>query len=136
MKEKLTKHTGAILAIVVMIVVLSILAIFGGAIMKLFGFEYTSVGSIILFFILGGVLGFPIEMLAKGLPNTLLSFDKISLTFARVMYLVFDTIATIVAMTIVDCFMESVSANTLSIFVIAIIMALMGFSDIKAKPIE
>ena len=57
-------------------------------------------------FIIVGALGFPIEMLAKGLPNALVSLNKVSLNFGRILFLVLDTIATMIAMTIVDYFME------------------------------
>lgn len=101
--------------------------------MKIFGFEYHSIGSIIMFFIIVGLLGFPIEMLAKGLPNALLSLNKISLNIGKLLFLILDTIATVVAMTIVDYFMESISATSISIFMIAVIMALIGVRDIKPK---
>ena len=91
MKEIIKKHTGAILAILFIIVLLLIIAIFGGTIMKLFGFEYEGIGSVFMFFILVGAIGAPIEMLAKALPNALLSLNKISLNFARGLFLVLDT---------------------------------------------
>lgn len=136
MKEMIKKHAGAILGIVLMSAMLSILAIGGGAIMKLFGFQYESVGSIIKFFLIVNVLGFPIEMLAKGLPNVLLSLNKINLNSARILFLVLDTITTMVAMTIVDYFMESVSATSISMLVIAIIMAFFCVADIKERPVN
>lgn len=136
MKEMIKKHAGAILGIVFMSAMLSILAIGGGAIMKLFGFQYESVGSIIKFFLIVNVLGFPIEMLAKGLPNVLLSLNKINLNSARILFLVLDTITTMVAMTIVDYFMESVSATSISMLVIAIIMAFFCVADIKERPVN
>ncbi|MFI3225886.1 MAG: regulatory YrvL family protein [Clostridia bacterium] len=133
MKEKNNKYISAILAVIILIITISILSIFGGTIMKIFGFEYHSIGSIIMFFIIVGLLGFPIEMLAKGLPNALLSLNKISLNIGKLLFLILDTIATVVAMTIVDYFMESISATSISIFMIAVIMALIGVRDIKPK---
>lgn len=133
MEEKNSKYIGAILGTMLIIALLSIFSIFGGAIMKLFGFQYESVGSIILFFITVGALGFPIEMIAKGLPNALLSLDKINIVFAKILFIFLDSIATIITMKVVDYFMESVSATDISIFIIAVITAFIGIGDIHKK---
>lgn len=56
MKEFWSKHHENIitflLCAVLFVGVLSIIALFGGVIMRIFGFQYKSVGSIILFFII------------------------------------------------------------------------------------
>lgn len=140
MKEKIKKYAGttfrSIIMIAIVVAIISVIAIFGGVIMKLFGFEYESVGSIILFFLIVGTLSFPIEMLAKGLSNALLSLNKISISFARILFLVLDTTSTLIAMIIVDYFMDSVSATIISILIVAILMALICISDIKEKRIK
>ena len=53
----------------IIVAIVSVIAIFGGALMKLFGFTYQSVGSIILFFVVSGILVFPIEMFVKAFPG-------------------------------------------------------------------
>lgn len=54
LKEFFEKHKEKIITLllcgVLFIIVLSVLALISGAIMKVFGFEYRSIGSIILFF--------------------------------------------------------------------------------------
>ena len=68
-----------ILAVIV-IGVTSVIAIFGGFIMRFFGFVYKSIGSIIGFFLLATILSYPIGLFAKAIPNVLLNeFHKISL---------------------------------------------------------
>ena len=56
LKEFFEKHKEKIITLllcgVLFIIVLSVLALISGAIMKVFGFEYRSIGSIILFFII------------------------------------------------------------------------------------
>lgn len=49
------------------------------------------------------------------------------------MYVLLDTIATFYGFYIVDYFMPSVSANTISLIVLALVFALFGISDIKKK---
>lgn len=114
--------------------VFSLVALFGGAIMHFFGFTYQSVGSIILFFIITGLAGFPCELVARALPMALLHMGKISQTAARVVFFILDMTVTVFFMLLVDYFMDSVSATDLSVIVIACIMALCSVKDIKERP--
>ena len=50
-----------ILGAVLIIAVLSIIAIFSSAIMRLLGFEYESVGGFILYFIIASIVSYPHE---------------------------------------------------------------------------
>lgn len=115
------------------IVVLAIIAIFSGAIMRLLGFEYESVGGFILYFIIASVVSYPINLIAGALPKALLNLDRITREIAVCMYVLLDTIATFYGFYIVDYFMPSVSANTISLTVLALVFALFGISDIKKK---
>lgn len=59
--------------VAIIIAVISVIAIFAGFIMRFFGFEYESVGSIILFFLLATIVSYPIGLLAEALPKVLLN---------------------------------------------------------------
>ena len=122
-----------ILGALLIIVVLAIIAIFSGAIMRLLGFEYESVGGLILYFIIASVVSYPINLIAGALPKALLNLDRITREIAVCMYVLLDTIATFYGFYIVDYFMPSVSANTISLTVLALVFALFGISDIKKK---
>ena len=129
-REKIiTFIVGALL----IIVVLAIIAIFSGAIMRLLGFEYESVGGFILYFIIASVVSYPINLIAGALPKALLNLDRITREIAVCMYVLLDTIATFYGFYIVDYFMPSVSANTISLTVLALVFALFGISDINKK---
>lgn len=70
-------------------IIVLVFAIFGGALMKIFGFTYQSVGSIILFFTVSGMLSFPIELFVKAIPKVLFShFAKINAFEAKVLFVV------------------------------------------------
>ena len=60
LKDFFEKHKEKIITLllcgVLFIIVLSVLALISGAIMKVFGFEYRSIGSIILFFIIATII--------------------------------------------------------------------------------
>ena len=122
-----------ILGALLIIVVLAIIAIFSGALMRLLGFEYESVGGFILYFIIASVVSYPINLIAGALPKALLNLDRITREIAVCMYVLLDTIATFYGFYIVDYFMPSVSANTISLTVLALVFALFGISDIKKK---
>ena len=131
--KKREKIITFILGALLIIVVLAIIAIFSGAIMRLLGFEYESVGGFFLYFIIASVVSYPINVIAGALPKALLNLDRITREIAVCMYVFLDTIATFYGFYIVDYFMPSVSANTISLTVLALVFALFGISDIKKK---
>lgn len=110
---------------------LSVIALLAGAVMKLFGFEYQTVGSIVLFFIIGTVISYPLGLIAGALPKALLFLGKMSKQTAVLLYLVLDTAATAVGLSVVDHFMQSVSATDVAIVIVSCILALFGIDDIK-----
>lgn len=114
--------------------VVSVIALFGGAIMRIFGFEYQSVGSIILFFIIATIVSWPVSLIAGTLPKVLLSFGRLSKQAAILLYIILDTAATYFGLNIVDYFMETVSATDLSVTIVSFLLALPGIKDIDKKP--
>ena len=120
-----------ILGAVLIIAVLSIIAIFSSAIMRLLGYE--SVGGFILYFIIASIVSYPMNLVAGAFPKALLNLDRITREMAVCMYVLLDTITTFFGFYIVDYFMPSVSANTISLIVLALVFALFGISDVKKK---
>ena len=112
---------------------LSIIALVCGAIMRFFGFQYESVGSIVLFFTIATVISYPLNLVAGALPKALYELKKISKLCALVLYLILDTTATSLGLTAVDNCMSSVSATTISIVIISFLLALLGKDDFKDK---
>ena len=110
---------------------LSIIALVSGTIMKLLGFQYESIGSIILFFIIATIMSFPLNLVAGALPKALYELERLSKPYAFILYLTLDTIATSFGLKIVDYYMSSVSATTISIVVISFLLALPGRDDFK-----
>lgn len=133
----LRKHKGKIVTFLLcgalLIAVLSVLALLSGAVMKVFGFKYSSVGSIVLFFVIATIISYPLGLIAGAFPKALLSLNKLSKQSARLLYVFLDTFATFWGLKITDYFMPSVSARDISIFVVSLIFALIGMSDIDKK---
>ena len=101
--------------------------------MRLLGFEYESVGGFILYFIIASIVSYPMNLVAGAFPKALLNLDRITREMAVCMYVLLDTITTFFGFYIVDYFMPSVSANTISLIVLALVFALFGISDVKKK---
>lgn len=135
LKEYFEKHKEKIISFLLcgflLIIVLSILALISGVIMKMFGFEYRSIGSIILFFIIATIISYPLGLIASAFPKALFSLDKVSMSTTIVLYLILDTVATFWGLKITDYCMQTISTENISIFVISLIFALLGVSDIK-----
>ena len=64
------------LIIIVILIIVSVIAIFAGAIMQFFGFRYNSVFDIILFFLISTIISLPINFIAEGLPKALLKLKN------------------------------------------------------------
>ena len=130
-RKKVLDFLGFIICVAVVLGIVSVIALVGGSIMKIFGFRYESVGKIILFFLIFAIVGFPMEVFAQALPNALLSLDRISFMSAKVLFVFLDTTATTIAMVVVDHFMKSVSASLLSILVVAFLFAITSLDEVK-----
>lgn len=130
-KDDLGRLIGFLIIVGIIVAIVSLLAIFGGALMKIFGFTYQSISSIILFFVVSGMLAFPIELFVKAIPKVLFShFKKINAFEAKVIFIVLDTSLSMMMMSLVDYYMKSVSATSVSLFVVSLIMALLCMNDV------
>ena len=132
-KRESKKAVIFIIGIALIIAVLSIFAVFSASIMYWLGFEYESVGSFILYFIIGSFVSYPMNLIAGALPKALLKPKKISKSPAIFLYMVLDTIATFLGFYLVDVSMSSVSSSNISLLVLALIFAALGISDITEK---
>ena len=137
MKERIKKLCTAAIAygliVGIIVAIVAMMAYFGGAVMKVFGFEYESPGSIVLFFLFTAIAGFPAETIAKAFPRALLSLEKITVRGAKVLFVILDTAVTAVSMAIVDYFMDSVTATDASILAISLILALLSREDFDER---
>lgn len=114
------------LVVIVLIAIISVFAILGGSVMRFFGFRYNSVGSVILYFTIVAVVGFPLEIIIKALPKVLKLLLKIDRRIEKALFILMDTLGTGITMAIVDYFMESVYASDLSILAISFIIAILS----------
>ena len=99
--------------------------------MRIFGFEYESVGSIILFFVVVMAAGFPGEILSSALPRALVASGWSTEKQGIVFYVILDTLFSAVSMALADYFMDSVSASDLAILIISFLFAVITIKDFR-----
>lgn len=135
-KDVLDSLSTFLVAVLLFIGVISTLCVFGGEIMRFFGFQYSSVRSVVAFFVIGAMISWPISLAAEAIPKVL-CFDKKVLNKwqAVVVYVALATFATSVGLFIVDAYTTKVVANTPSIIVVSLLLALFNcWSIIVYRP--
>lgn len=135
-KDVLDSLSTFLVAVLLFIGVISTLCVFGGEIMRFFGFQYSSVRSVVGFFVIGAMISWPISLAAEAIPKVL-CFDKKVLNKwqAVVVYVALATFATSVGLFIVDAYTTKVVANTPSIIVVSLLLALFNcWSIIVYRP--
>lgn len=102
----------------------------------IFGFEFASVWTGIIFAVLLCAISLPLEIFASAIPRSLFELRKISETQSRILFVVLDTTATLVVLGVLDYFMNDVSIMPVSAFIIALILALFSLTDFNEKLLE
>ena len=136
LKDVLDSLAVFLVAVFLFIGVLALLCVFGGEIMRVFGFQYSSVRSVIGFFVIGAVISWPISLAAEAIPKVL-CYDKKAIPkwLAVVMYVVLATLATSLGLFAVDSHTTKVVANQPSIIVVSFLLALFNsYSIIVRRP--
>ena len=128
MKEKLKKLLAGLLGSGIMVLLLfgvfAVVALIGGNVMRLFGFRYDSVGQLLLYFLLGEVLGLPLDLLSTALPKALYHMGKVNRRQGNLLYIPMDALFTMAAFWLADQFMDSVSTTGLSLCILGLGTAL------------
>ena len=122
-----------LLGVGLILAVLAAVSLVAGGVMKLFGFTYDSVGSLVLYFIFASVLSAALGQAFSALPKVLYEMGKLNRAEGIILYLVLDTLVTAVGLGVVDRWMPSVAATDKAIVAVSLLLALPGLSDFKKK---
>ena len=122
-----------LLGVGLILAVLAAVSLVAGGVMKLFGFTYDSVGSLVLYFIFASVLSAALGQAFSALPKVLYEMGKLNRAEGIILYLVLDTLVTAVGLGVVDRWMPSVSASDRAIIAVSLLLALPGLGDFKKK---
>lgn len=136
LKDVLDSLSVFLVAVFLFIGVIALLCVFGGEVMRVFGFRYSSVRSVMGFFIFGAIISWPISLAAEAIPKVL-CFDKKVLKKwqAVIVYIALATFATSVGLFVVDSYTTKVVANRPSIIVVSLLLALCNsYSIIVSRP--
>lgn len=80
------------------------------------------------------ILSFPIDLITETLPKVLLvEFQKINLRQARVLYIILNTLCSMICYSLVDYFIDSVHASDMAIFMVSFIISLIEAKNITEK---
>ena len=133
-KNCIGKCIGFLIIVGIIVAIISLTVLFAGGLMKVFGFTYQSIGSILIFFIISGIIALPMELFAKAIPKVLFSyFKKLNEFEAKILFVVLDTGLSMAMFSLVDYFMKSVSATPVSLFVASLFMSLLCMNDVIEK---
>ena len=99
--------------------------VFSG-LLQLLGFQYRSLGWLVLYLLASAALGLPLELFTNGLVRALYRLGKATRRQANLLFIPLDTLCSAAVFWLVDAFMDSVTATGLSILVLALIFALLS----------
>ena len=136
LKDVLDSFLVFLAAVILFIGAIALLCVFGGEVMRVFGFQYSSLRSVIEFFVIGAIISWPVSLAAEAIPKVL-CYDKrlIPKWMAVVMYVVLATFATALGLFAVDSHTTKVVANQPSIIAVSFLLALFNsYSIIVRSP--
>ena len=136
LKDVLDSFLVFLAAVILFIGAIALLCVFGGEVMRVFGFQYSSLRSVIEFFVIGAIISWPVSLAAEAIPKVL-CYDKrlIPKWMAVVMYVVLATFATALGLFAVDSHTTKVVANQPSIIAVSFLLALFNsYSIIVHRP--
>ena len=136
LKDVLDSFLVFLVAVILFIGAITLLCVFGGEIMRCFGFTYNSLRSVIEFFVIGAIISWPVSLAAEAIPKVL-CYDKrmIPKWMAVIMYVVLAAFATALGLFAVDSHTTKVVANQPSIIAVSFLLALFNsYSIIVRRP--
>ena len=136
LKDVLDSFLVFLAAVILFIGAIALLCVFGGEVMRVFGFQYSSLRSVIEFFVIGAIISWPVSLAAEAIPKVL-CYDKrmIPKWMAVIMYVVLATFATALGLFAVDSHTTKVVANQPSIIAVSFLLALFNsYSIIVHRP--
>ena len=136
LKDVLDSFLVFLAAVILFIGAIALMCVFGGEIMRCFGFTYNSLRSVIEFFVIGAIISWPVSLAAEAIPKVL-CYDKrmIPKWMAVIMYVVLATFATALGLFAVDSHTTKVVANQPSIIAVSFLLALFNsYSIIVRRP--
>ena len=131
---KKPKVTGYILGTILVAGVIAFMALGGGMVMSVFGFQFQSMGNVILFFLAASAISYPIIRLVTQIPRIMCVNGQITKGAAAALYIALGTAANALCFFILDKMMDTITATFPSILVISTLYSLFGVKDVDKRP--
>ena len=123
MKEKLIT---VLLALGLMGGLIALEALVFSGLLRLLGFQYRSLGWLVLYLLISAALSLPLELFTNGLARVLYRLGKATRRQANLLFIPLDTLCSFFIFWLVDACMDAVTATGLSILVLALLFALLS----------
>ena len=137
MKDKCKNCLAAVLGYGIVILcamaIIFVISLLCGSLMGLMGFQYESVGSVFLFFLLATVVSLPASLLAQAIPSACFRKGWMPCLQAKIFYVILDMLATALGMFLVDRCMSSVSASGPAVTVVSLLLALLSVKKFQEE---
>lgn len=121
------------LLVIYFLFLLTIISVFSGYIMNMFGFEYDSFGVMILFFLIIKILNYPIGVVIDYFCLYLIHREYLGIFGAKVVNALISTTPNILSIVAVDYFMKGISVEPVANLVISVIWSMIGVRSINKK---
>ena len=131
---KKPKVTGYILGTILVAGVIAFMALGGGMVMSVFGFQFHSMGNVILFFLAASAISYPIVRLVTQIPRIMCVNGQITKGAAAALYIALGTAANALCCFILDKMMDTITATFPAILVISTLYSLFGVKDVDKRP--
>ena len=125
MKEKLIT---VLLALGLMGGLIALEALVFSGLLQLLGFQYRSLGWLVLYLLISAALSLPLELFTNGLARVLYRLGKATRRQANLLFIPLDTLCSFFIFWLVDACIDAVTATGLSILVLALLFALLSQS--------
>ena len=116
--------------------ILIFIAVLFCILLVIYGFQFTSVWTAVVFAVLFCAVSLPLEIFASAIPRILFELRKLSDRTAQILFVVLDAAATFGVLTVLDYFMHDVSILPVSAFIIALVVAFFSLNDFTGKLLE
>lgn len=131
-KKRFKKILGVCVAAgVVLLVLAALVAVFdflGLIVMRAFGFEYESIGSLIAFFVIVEIISFPADIFIETLPQILNMSGKLKDSHILIFRIILGTICTSLIMGLADAWLDNVHAPTMSVVMVSIFFTFLNIA--------
>ena len=132
--KKSNKVLGYLLGTGVVALALGGMALGGGAVMSIFGFEFVSLKDVILFFLAATAISYPLIKIASNFPRLMCVRGVINKPAAMALYVAVGAVVNFFCFFALDRMMENIVATFPALLVVSTLFSLPGVNTVDQRP--